>query len=975
MKPSLRRAALLLAGLLLVPSAVQAQLTVRGHVRDQQGQPLPGAQVVVVGIRLGTVTGSDGAYTLRIPQADQETVLQALYIGYRAQSQTVRQATGAATVDFTLGIDVMRLDEVVVTGTSAATSRRQLGNAISTITAADLAASASPAIDRALSGKVAGALVQQNSGNPAGGISVRLRGTGTILGAADPLYIIDGVIVNNDSPELLYLGGYAQNRLVDLNPADVERIEIVKGAAAAALYGSRANNGVIQIFTKRGQVGQPRVVVSSNFTTDALRKRLEVNQHPFDAQGNPVTRYDHQDVIFRRASGTNSNVQVSGGTEGTQYFFSGSLLKNEGIIRGVDFQRVSARLRIDQDITNWARVSLGGVYSVSDNNERPSGGLGALYGVLDGFIFGPNTYDARRDPATGLYSSAGAFANPAEVIDRYEFAQTTNRFIGDIRLSLTPLASVEVEYVAGYDGYTQAATGYIPRGVATPGIYQFGWSRKASRESVQSNHDLNIRHRHRAGNVEFSTLLAGTWQVERPTTMSMWSYDLSPVTRIATGGANHNMSEYRSERRIGGLFAQETINFGDRLFLTAGGRVDASSVFSPEHRWQFYPKASASYVISDAGFWEDTWASRIFPTFKIRTAWGQSGGLTAIGAYDRLTLYSTTSYDGKPGLLPGTQQGGNIKPERQSELEVGVDLSLLSDRLAVEATWYDSETTDVLLTRQIALSTGFSTRLENMGTLTNRGFEVLVRALPIYRPGLSWTTTFNYAANRNEVSGIEGDLRILAESWGLAGAINGQPLGVYYGWGYARDDQGNKLATDGTPYTDPRTQVPARSPDRSIVGDPNPDFIAAWTNELNIGRNWSFRAQLDAVQGNDIWNYTRRIGAYPPYGTLKDYERELRGEVAAGTGNALWLNFEHWVEDGSFVKLRELSATYQFQPGRLGVRDLALTFAGRNLFSLDNYTGYDPEVNTGGQRTGTRGYEFIEVPLPRSVSFGVTATF
>jgi len=144
---------------------------------------------------------------------------------------------------------------------------------------------------------------------------------------------------------------------------------------------------------------------------------------------------------------------------------------------------------------------------------------------------------------------------------------------------------------------------------------------------------------------------------------------------------------------------------------------------------------------------------------------------------------------------------------------------------------------------------------------------------------------------------------------------------------------------------------------------------------VTVGRHWQFRAQFDAVQGNDIWNYTRRIGAYPPYGTLKDYERELKGEVAAGTGNALWLNFEHWVEDGSFVKLRELAATYRFQPGWLGVQDLAISFIGRNLHSFDSYTGYDPEVNTGGQRTGTRGFEFIEVPIPRSLSIGVTATF
>jgi outer membrane receptor protein involved in Fe transport len=457
--------------------------------------------------------------------------------------------------------------------------------------------------------------------------------------------------------------------------------------------------------------------------------------------------------------------------------------------------------------------------------------------------------------------------------------------------------------------------------------------------------------------------------------MSIYSYDLSPVSRVATAGANRFMSESRSERRIGGIFGQETLSLDDRLFLTAGARLDASSVFSPEDRWQFYPKAGASYVVSDVGFWRESFMGSLFPTFKLRTSWGQSGGLTAIGAYDRLTLYSSSAYEGKPALLPSSQQGGLIKPERQTEVEAGVDFSLLSDRLAVEATWYNKHTDDVLLTRQIALSTGFSTRLENMGEITNTGLELLLRAVPVDAPGLSWTSTFVYAANDNEVNGIDGDVRVLGESWGLAAAMNGKPLGIYYGYGYKRDDQGNKLANDGSIFTDPKTQVPARSTVKYVLGDPNPDYTATWTNQLTVGRHWMLRAQLDAVQGNDIWNYTRRIGAYTPYGTLKDYERELKGEVAKGTGTALWLNFEHWVEDGSFIKLRELAATYRFQPGWLGMQELALTFSGRNLFSIDDYTGYDPEVNTGGQRTGTRGYEFIEVPIPRSLSIGVTATF
>jgi len=918
----------------------------------------------------------DGSFQFTIPTPSEETIVEASYIGYLTQIQTITQTSGVAEVNFTLPLDALQMDEVVVTGVSAATTKRQLGNSISTVNARDLVGSGSPAIDRALSGKFAGVLVQQNSGNPAGGITVRLRGAGTILGNAEPLYIIDGVIVNNDSPELVYLGGYAQNRLVDLNPADIERIEIVKGAAAAALYGSRANNGVVQIFTKRGTFGAPKITFSSRLITDKIRKTLKVNMHPYDADGNPVTRYDHQDVIFRRAFGNEQYLSVAGGAGDTRYYASGAYFQNQGIIQSIDFKRMNLRLRFDQVLTDWANLSVGASYSVSDGDELPNGGLGDLYGALDGFIFGPNTYDARPDPETGEYSDEGKFANPAEVIDKYDFKQKTDRFIGNLHLILTPLPGLSVGYTFGYDGYTQVATGFVPPGTATPSIYQYGWSRRATRTFLQANNDLNIRYQKQLSPIFASTtLLGGTMQYENAVTFSAQSYDLSPVSQIVTSGANQSISEYRSERVIYGLFAQETFGMADRIFITAASRLDASSVFGENERLQFFPKASASYILSEENFWQNM-LGRIVPEFKVRAAWGQSGGLTAIGPFDRFTNYNPVSYEGKAALLPSSQLGGSdIKPERQTEIEVGFDVSLLSRRLAMELTWYSQHISDLLLDRQIAPSTGFSTKLENVGEMDNTGLELLVRAIPLDNPGLRWSTTVTFGTNKNEVSGIEGDIRVLSGTWGLAAAINGEPLGVYRGWGYERDDDGNIMATDGEIYTDKKTQIPARSSDRIILGDPNPEFTASWINELSIGRSLSIRAQFDVIYGNDIWNYTRRIGAYGAYGTLEDYEKELKGEVAEGYGRAMWLNFERWVEDGSFIKLRELSVDYTIATNIMGLKALRVSFVGRNLFSIDSYTGYDPEVNAGAQRLGTRGYEFVEVPIPRSLSIGLTANF
>jgi len=601
---------------LVISSIGYSQLTIKGYVRNEHQEPLVGTNLIVKGTSRGTITDQDGHYVLLIPQPEEATVVQVTFIGYSRQAKTVDKSSGIAELDFVLKVDALRMDEVVVTGATIATTKRQLGNSISTISSSEIKQSVSPAIDRALSGKIAGALVQQNSGNPAGGISIRLRGTGTILGDAGPLYIIDGVIVNNDSPALLYLGGYVQNRLVDLNPADIDRIEVVKGAAAAALYGSRANNGVVQIFTKRGSYGAPRITVSTRFSTDKIRKTLEVNEYPYDADGNPVTRYDHQDLIFRRAYGTENYFSISGGGGDTRYFASGSYLGNQGIVNGVNFERSSARIRVDQVLTKWASLSAGANYSISKNKEIPNGGLGALYGAMDGFIFGPNTYDAAKDPETGEYSDAGYFANPAEVIDKYDFGQRTNRFIGDLHMTLTPVKGMSVDYTLGYDGYTQTGTGFIPSGTATTSIYSYGWSRRSTREFLQANNDLNIRYQKQLTSKLASTSLVGaTMQYEQMSTFSAESYDLSPVSQIVTSGANQSISEFRQERAIYGVFGQETFGIAERLFLTAGGRFDASSVFGEDERWQFFPKVSASYLISDEAFWSNLPLKRVFPNF------------------------------------------------------------------------------------------------------------------------------------------------------------------------------------------------------------------------------------------------------------------------------------------------------------------------------------------------------------------------
>ncbi|MDB5109744.1 MAG: TonB-dependent receptor, partial [Mucilaginibacter sp.] len=469
--------------------AQSARVTIKGVITDARDkQPIAGAAIRIAGTQFGTATDVNGNYSFTATVNGPTVAVAVSFTGYRTYTKTVNVAgQSIITVSTELSEDVLSLNEVVVTGNTVETTKKQLGNAISTVSAKDLQGGAATSIDQAMAGKIAGAQISQNSGNPAGGISVHLRGNSTIVGSSDPLYIVDGVIINNSSDQLVDLGGYSQNRLVDINPADIDHIEIIKGAAGAAIYGSRASNGVVQIFTKKGKSGKPVVTVSTQFRSNSIRKKLAYNTEPFrftntnptDLTTVPVQRYDLQSMIFRTASGTENNVSISGGTDNTQYYISSGYLGNQGIVKGTDFQRATGRVRVDQRFNDWLKVSAGFNYSLSGSSEIPNGGINEAYGALTGFIFANNFINPNPDPVTGIYPALAPTGllrtNPLEAINRFSFHQQTSRFIGDIQVNITPLKNLSINYTLGYDNSTQLATGFIPVGNTTP-TYSTGYA-------------------------------------------------------------------------------------------------------------------------------------------------------------------------------------------------------------------------------------------------------------------------------------------------------------------------------------------------------------------------------------------------------------------------------------------------------------------------------------------------------------------
>ena len=445
-------------------------------------------------------------------------------------------------------------------------------------------------------------------------------------------------------------------------------------------------------------------------------------------------------------------------------------------------------------------------------------------------------------------------------------------------------------------------------------------------------------------------------------------------------------TDERTEISISGVYAQQNFRINNKLFITGAVRLDGSSVFGENERNQVYFKASGSYLLSDNDFWKNSmpW----WNTFKIRAAYGESGNLTGIGAYDRINAYSSNSYLGRTALGSSTRLANeSVKPERQKEIEIGTDISFLKDRVGLQFNWYHKRVEDLLINRQIAPTTGYSSLLDNFGSLENKGFEIVLSGSPVINQNLHWNITAIYNHNRNKVLNVGQALTLFSTNGGAPVALlQGYPVGIFYGTFFALDGSGNMVKTSTglgniekgiqnspTSYTVQRDAngLPTGTTLRKVIGDPNPDYTATLVNEVTY-KKFSLRVQFDAVQGVDVFNADFRTRQGVGNGT--EAEKEHLGIYPRGYINSIY-QIEQWrVDDGSFVKLREVALSYNFGNFKF-FKDLSVSLSGRNLISWDDYKGYDPELNSPGQSTLLRGIDFGSVPIPRTFKFGIAAKF
>jgi len=1000
----------------LVSFAAMSQVKISGKVTGPDGKGVPLISVVVSTTTFGGVTDADGNYSFNADLKAGAYTLEFTGVGFKSQTQSLTVGSESSyTSNVSVVQDALNLDEVVVIGSSLRQSRKQLGNTVNSVNSKQLVNSGSGNLAASLQGKVPGAQITQTSGDPAGGISIRMRGTSTIKGSSEPLYVIDGVIVSNASTNVTNMnvaaGGSAEigtNRLADINPNDIEKIDIIPGASAAAIYGSRASNGVVLITTKAGRTGKLKIDFSTSIISNELRKKVYISTYGkqfgsaalrlgniSDGPGNfitytrsdgqvrklstdlvDVTRYDYQDEIFQKGLGTDNYISLSGGSENTKYYFSGGYYKNEGIIKNTDFRRFNFKARIEQIINKYITVIGGVAYSNSFSNEKPNGNV--FWSPINSVNITNNLYNIEeRDAAGNLKGVEPTRVNPLSVIEDMSLTQAVNRTISDLQVKIKPAKGLSIDYVLGIDNIAQEGRNLIERYPYISAQEGLGYVGHAFVNTFLMNNDINVSYQAKWKNFSSLTVVGFNHQYQKITGLFNEGRDLLNGITTINGAAVKLDPRYTSDlREIFGAFIQQTFGYKNVLFLTGAARLDGSTSFPEDTRTYVYPKVSGTWSISDMGFWKGM-KGDWFSSARLRASWGLAGNLSGIGSYDRFSTYLASNINGIATYNINTALGNAlIEPERSSEFEIGTDLSFLKNKLGIVFTYYTKKIVDntLLVDRILAPSSGGSTRVENVGNVTNEGWELGVKATPVSGKNLTWNIFGSVNHNENLVTASSQVTPIfLANAGGSPSAIlAGYPVGVFYGNYFERDKSGNlTLDASGRPIAavdNPTTKVLLRK----ALGDPNPDWILSFGSSLDY-KKLSFSFLFDGALGQEVFNADRRTRQGVGIG---DYsEKEIKGILPRGYIFSIY-NTEEWrVEDGSYIKLREVALSYQLPSFVKFIKSSSVSLIGRNLVSFDNYDGYDPETNAGGNSSVLRGIDFGNVPIPRTYQLIFRASF
>ena len=1071
----------------ILMGVLSAQSSVTGTVTDDSGNALAGANVVVEGTSIGAAAGSDGTYMINVPAGTvggQTVTLTASYIGHQSQSaQVTVPESGNTTQNFSLAIDAIGLKAVSVTALGFEANRDKQGSTSVSVTPADMTRSGEATLANSLAAKASSVIVNSVSGDAGAGTSIKIRGYNTISGSSQPLIIVDGMPINNSqnySGSSRFGGSSQQSRMNDLNANDIKSVEVLKGASAAALWGSRAANGVIVIRTKDGAAGSMKMSYKRTHSFDEIHERLpmqttygqgrngswgtsaeswgdkiadrsggadEVDQSKpyFVSEDGTFTQYTitkknskdtfvdkNFDQAFQTGTYVQDDFQVSGGDAMKTYLFSYGRLRQDGIIRNSYYDRDNVRLNTKFKLSDRVSMSSKASYTYVSRNgtQRGSNVAGLLLGLLrtapdfdntyyKGSYWSGGTEYTGRHRAYRRYlggsSTNPIYNNPGWTVNEQKDYSRVNRWIFSNEMTINPYGGTEVILRGGLDQWTDNREGFYPVGSAGSG-YNSGSLNINRLTNRETNYDVIARQNFELGS-DMSLVATGGWNLyDRTYSRGTSEVDgfLVPTDKVTTSvntaaeaSSIGNSRLFIRSIRAYGVFS---LDLFDQIFMNLSLARETHSTISDAYN---YPAFDVAYQFSDMA---SGLSGGLVSFAKLRVAYGKVGVRPSAHAFETLAE-SGFGYSSYSDPLSVGQWGGGyrvdnnkgndqLKPEVKTETEFGVDLRMMDDKLSFSFTSYNNTVDDMLISRALSPSSGFSSQYSNAAKMTNKGLEIDGSWNVMNQNKRAVELTFNWSKNENMVKDLAGtDVLYLGSGSVNSVAREGYPIGVLWGTGSKTKEDGSlDLNANGFP------QITSQS---IVLGDPNPDWrgtlgLNAKMGALSLnvlfehsqGGDYSPRTQwvlrrfgttadtdLEVTLTEDLKNYDGKVipAGTTLRGEVKDFgggnvvldETWFRHGIGGGFGDQQVYNFS--IKDATFSRIRELSLAYDYRSDALtnmtGLQSLTFTGTARNLFAwYKELVGVDPGVNVGGIQTGS-GLDYFANPSTKSFLFSFTANF
>ena len=950
--------------------------TIKGVINDEQGETIIGASVIIKGEDTGTTSDMDGRFTLEAPEG---AILVISYIGYHTQEVKVRKRSLLRVV---LKEDNQLLDEVVVVGYGTV-KKSDLTGAVSGVSNRQYKNQPVQRVENILQGRTPGVEVTATSGMPGASMKVRVRGTTSINKSSDPLYVIDGII--------------SSSGLDGINPSDIQSMEILKDASSTAIYGSRGSNGVILITTKQGSEGKAQVTFDASVGLSTVRKQYDllnayeyatalndirgsstISAEDLEAYKNGTKGINWTDLLTRTGITQDYRLAISGGNEKVKYLISGNVLDQEAITIMSDYKRYGIRANIDSEVKPWLTISA--KLNASSLHKHNEGGANWLH-VTN---FSPTM--ELKDPETGVYNTDPynmVGSNPyGEIVvnnsDSYSYNLNAN-----LTLLFKIMKGLTLSVQGGYD-YDNSPSYSFRSKLDSPGAINSASNTSALHNYWQNTNNLTWQKQF--GDHSFTAM--AVWEISRS-----WDSQLkgtgSNLNNESVGywnlgnAAIRDASNSYTEFSLASGIVRANYDYKKRYFITAALRADGSSKFQGDNKWGYFPSAAIAWDIAQESFMSN---QHVLDQLKLRASFGVTGNQD-IAAYSTLGMLSGASY-GWGTSTSSTGYWGNqfatpdITWEKTYQYDLGLDLSLGGFNITVD--WFKKQTKDLLFQKQVPKYNGGGTYWVNQGKLNNTGVEMSLTTFPV-KGAVTWETSLNASYVKNEVADLAGDDFVLTANYSdLGGPLQimkpGYPMGSFYVYQWKGfDDKGANLyqKADGSLTTNPT------SDDLVVKGQASPKWTVGWNNTVTW-KNWTLNVFFNAATGYDRLNISRFMAAsmtgVSRFITLRDAYFKGWDHVAnkadalypslTNTDNKSYANSDFWLEDASFIKLKNISLSYRIPRRVLKFASVQLSVSAQDLFTITRYKGMDPEVYTSYD-----GLDYGAYPIPRTITFGAKIRF